>query len=83
MQSKNPFLNDLSNLMTNAFSIAQNAKGEMETIINSKIDDWLRKRDFVKIEEFEALKLMVVKLKEENETILSEIKELKNKSKKN
>lgn len=82
MQSKNPFLNDISNLMTNAFSIAQNAKGEMETLVNSKIDDWLSKRDFVNGEEFEALKLMVEKLREDNEVILSELKELKKKSKK-
>ena len=82
MQSKNPFLNDISNLMTNAFSIAQNAKGEMETLVNSKIDDWLSKRDFVNGEEFEALKLMVEKLREENEIISSELKELKKKSKK-
>lgn len=82
MQSKNPFLNDISNLMTNALSIAQNAKGEMETLVNSKIDDWLSKRDFVNGEEFEALKLMVEKLREENEIISSELKELKKKSKK-
>tara|TARA_B100001287_G_scaffold206416_1_gene175496 strand:+ start:90 stop:332 length:243 start_codon:yes stop_codon:yes gene_type:complete len=79
MQSKNPFLNDISNLMTNAFSVAQSAKSEMETLFNSKVDDWLSRRDFVNREEFDVLKLRVDKLIEENNKLLSELENLKNK----
>tara|TARA_B100001057_G_C22223804_1_gene709325 strand:+ start:310 stop:552 length:243 start_codon:yes stop_codon:yes gene_type:complete len=79
MQSKNPFLNDISNLVTNAFSVAQSAKGEMETIFNSKIDDWLSRRDFVSREEFDVLKLRVEKLIEENNKLQSDFEKLKKK----
>ncbi len=79
MQSKNPFLNDISNLMTNAFSVAQSAKGEVETILNSKIDDWLSRRDFVSREEFEVLRLRVDKLVEENNKLQSDIAKINKK----
>ena len=66
MQSKNPFLNDFSKLVTSAFGVAQSAKSEMETLINSKIERWLSERDFVNRDEFDAVRLMAQKNTQRN-----------------
>ncbi len=76
MQSKNPFLDDLSKLMTNAFGVAQNAKGEMETALKSMLDRWLVDRNLVTHEELEAVKMMINKLSNENKTLLNRIEKL-------
>lgn len=61
MQSKNPFFNDFSRLITGAVGIAQNARTELETVVSSKIESWLAERDFVNREEFEAVRIMAEK----------------------
>jgi hypothetical protein len=54
MQTRNRIMEDVSQLMTNAMGVAQGAKAEAETALNSMIDRWLADRDFVTREEFEA-----------------------------
>ena len=76
MQSKNPLLDDLSNLVTNAFGVAQNAKGEMETALKSMLDRWLVDRNLVTHEELEALKMMINKLSTENKILVERIEKL-------
>ena len=73
MQSKNPFLSDLSSLITNAFGVAQNARVEMDTAIKSILDRWLADRDFVSRDEFEAIKLMCQKVREENKELVEKL----------
>ncbi len=51
--------------MTDAFGAAQSAKTEAESVFKSWLDGWLADRDFVRREEFEALKLSVEKLRKE------------------
>ena len=65
MQLKNPLIDNLSKVMTDAFGAAQSAKTEAESIFKSWLDGWLADRDFVTREEFEALKLSVEKLRKE------------------
>lgn len=69
MQSRNKFLDDMSKLMTNAMGVAQGAKEEAETAMRSMLDRWLVDRDFVTREEFEAVRAMAQKAREENETL--------------
>ncbi|MEZ5673708.1 BMFP domain-containing protein YqiC [Thalassovita litoralis] len=69
MQTRNKFLDDMSQLMTNAMGVAQGAKDEAETAMKSLIDRWLADRDFVTREEFEAVRLMAQKAREENEAL--------------
>ena len=69
MQTRNKFLDDMSQLMTNAMGVAQGAKDEAETAMKSMIDRWLADRDFVTREEFEAVRLMAQKAREENEAL--------------
>ena len=66
MQSRNKFLDDMSQLMTNAMGVAQGAKTEAETAMKGMIDRWMADRDFVTREEFDAVRAMAVKAREEN-----------------
>ena len=69
MQSRNKVFDDISQLMTNAMGVAQGAKDEAETAMKGLVDRWLADRDFVTREEFEAVRAMAVKAREENATL--------------
>ena len=73
MQTRNKVLDDISKLMTNAMGVAQGAKDEAETAMNSMIDRWLADRDFVTREEFDAVRAMAQKAREENEALKARI----------
>ena len=69
MQTRNKFFDDLSQLMTNAMGVAQGAKDEAQTALSSMMDRWLADRDFVTREEFDAVRAMAQKAREENEAL--------------
>jgi BMFP domain-containing protein YqiC len=69
MQTRNRIFDDLSQLMTNAMGVAQGAKTEAETAMKSFTDRWLADRDFVTREEFDAVRAMAQKAREENEAL--------------
>jgi BMFP domain-containing protein YqiC len=69
MQPGNRFFDDISKLMTNAMGVAQGAKTEAETAMKSLMDRWLADRDFVTREEFDAVRAMAQKAREENEAL--------------
>ena len=73
MQTRNKFLDDMSQLMTNAMGVAQGAKDEAETAMKSFVDRWLADRDFVTREEFDAVRAMAQKAREENEALKARI----------
>lgn len=81
MQTRNKFLDDMSQLMTNAMGVAQGAKDEAETAMKSMIDRWLADRDFVTREEFEAVRLMAQKAREENESLKARLDALEQNAK--
>ena len=66
MQTRNKVFDDISQLMTNAMGVAQGARDEAETAMKSMIDRWLADRDFVTREEFDAVRAMAQKAREEN-----------------
>lgn len=76
MQTRNKFLDDLSQLMTNAMGVAQGAKDEAETAMKSLMDRWLADRDFVSRDEFEAVRGMAQKAREENAALAARIEAL-------
>ena len=82
MQSRSKILDDVSQLMTNAMGVAQGAREEAETAIKSIIDRWLADHDFVTREEFDAVKAMAQKAREENESLKVRVDALENKRKK-
>ena len=69
MQQRNKMLDDISQLMTNAMGVAQGAKAEAETAMKSMIDRWMADRNFVTREEFDAVRIMAQKAREENEAL--------------
>lgn len=76
MQTRNKVLDDLSHLMTNAMGVAQGARAEAETAMKSLIDRWLADRDFVTREEFDAVRAMAQKAREENAALKARIEAL-------
>ncbi|MBU3261070.1 accessory factor UbiK family protein [Roseovarius sp. PS-C2] len=81
MQTRNKVLDDISQLMTNAMGVAQGARTEAETAMKSMIDRWLADRDFVTREEFDAVRAMAQKAREENEALKARIEALENAAK--
>ena len=73
MQTRNKIMEDISKLMTNAMGVAQGAKEEAETAMKSLLDRWLADRDFVTREEFDAVRAMAQKAREENEALKARI----------
>ncbi len=69
MQTRNKVFDDISQLFTNAMGVAQGARTEAETAMKSMLDRWLADRDFVTREEFDAVRAMAQKAREENETL--------------
>lgn len=55
--------------MTNAMGVAQGARDEAETAMKGFVDRWLADRDFVTREEFDAVRAMAQKAREENEAL--------------
>ncbi len=82
MQSRNKILDDVSQLMTNAMGVAQGAREEAETALKSIIDRWLADHDFVTREEFDAVKAMAQKAREENENLKARLDAIEKKRKK-
>jgi BMFP domain-containing protein YqiC len=79
MQTKNKMFDDISQLMTNAMGVAQGAKDEASTAMSSMMDRWLADRDFVTREEFDAVRAMAQKAREENEALAVRIAALEGK----
>ncbi len=81
MQTRNKFMDDVSQLMTNAMGVAQGAKDEADNALKSWMDRWLSERDFVTREEFDAVRAMAQKAREENEALKARLDILEGKSK--
>lgn len=73
MQTRNKIFDDLSQLMTNAMGVAQGARAEAETAMKGFVDRWMADRDFVTREEFDAVRAMAQKAREENAALTARI----------
>ena len=69
MQNRNKILDDISQLVANAMGVAQGAKDEAETAVKSLVDRWMADQNFVTREEFDAVRLMAQKAREENNAL--------------
>ena len=81
MQGGNKIFDDMSKLMTNAMGVAQGARTEFETAMKGLLDRWMADRDFVTREEFEAVRAMAQKAREENAALEARIAALESKKK--
>ena len=68
-QTSNRFLDELSKLLTDTAGAAQGMRREFETLVKSQGERILRDMDMVRREEFEAVKEMAAKAREENDRL--------------
>jgi BMFP domain-containing protein YqiC len=68
-QSNNKILDEFARLMTDAAGMAQGARREIETLMRTQGERLLSEMDVVKREEFEVVKAMATKAREENEAL--------------
>lgn len=80
MQTRNKVLDDVAQLMSNAMGVAQGAKTEAETAMKGMLDRWLADRDLVTRDEFEAVRAMAQKAREENETLKARLDTMESKA---
>jgi len=73
MQTRDKLFDDLSQLMTNAAGMAQGVKTEMETAMRGWVERWLADSNLVTREEFDAVREMAAKAREENERLAARI----------
>jgi len=76
MQTRDKIFDDIGQLMTNAAGMAQGMKTEAETALKSWMERWLADAELVTREEFDAVREMAVKAREENEILSARIAEL-------
>lgn len=75
-QTTNRFFDELAKMMTDASGAAQGVRGEIDTLIRGQAERVLRDLDIVQREEFDAMKAMAVKAREENSQLEKRIAEL-------
>ena len=80
MQQGSKLFDDMSKLMTNAMGVAQGAKTEAETAMKGFVDRWMADRNFVSRDEFDAVRAMAQKAREENVALQARIAALEARS---
>jgi len=68
-QTTGRFFDELGKLITDAAGAAQGVRKEVESVVRAQAENILRELDIVQREEFEAVKAMAHKAREENEQL--------------
>jgi hypothetical protein len=76
MQTRNPILDDLAKVATGAASAFSGLRGEIETRVRDQLAKLLDGMHLPNREEFEVVKAMASKAREENEDLRARIAEL-------
>jgi len=72
----NRIMDEFAKLMTDAAGAAQGVRKEVETAFHAQAERWMNSMDLIKREEFEAVREMAVKAREENDALSARIAEL-------
>ncbi len=72
-QTSNRLFDELGKMMTDAAGAAQGLQREMQTIMRAQGEKFLQEMDVVSREEFEAVRAMAEKAREENERLEARI----------
>lgn len=75
-QTTNRFMDEIAKLMTDAAGAAQGLKSEVEQLVRAQGERVLNDMDLVQREEFDAVKAMAQKAREENERLEARIEAL-------
>jgi BMFP domain-containing protein YqiC len=73
------FFDELAKLMTNAAGAAQSVRKEFDSLVRSQIERAMSGMEVVRREEFEAVKEMAAKARDENERLARRLAELEGK----
>jgi BMFP domain-containing protein YqiC len=73
-------MDELSRVMTGALGLAQGVQKEADTFVKTQIERILRDADFVSREEFEAVRLMSIAAREENDRLSARLDALEGKN---
>ena len=76
MQGGNRLMDDFARLMTDVAGMAQGAQREMEGVVRSQFERFIRDMDLVSREEFEAVREMAILAREENEKLAARLEAL-------
>lgn len=76
MQTRDKFFDDISQLMTNAAGMAQGMRTEAETAMKGWMERWLADSNLVTREEFDAVREMATRAREENDRLAARVAEL-------
>lgn len=76
MQTENPFLDGLARIVTDMAGAAQSVRNEADTFMRHRLEKLVSDMDFVSREEFEAVRAMAQKAREENEILAKRIASL-------
>jgi BMFP domain-containing protein YqiC len=72
-QTSNRLFDELARLMTDAANVAQGVRREASTAFRTQAERWIADLDLVKREEFDAMREMASKAREENEKLAARI----------
>jgi BMFP domain-containing protein YqiC len=78
-QTSNRILDQMSRLMNDAAGVADGVRREVQTLVQTQAERVLRDMDVVTREEFEAVKEMAAKAREENERLAARLAEVEKK----
>lgn len=76
MQTRSKVFDDLSQLFTNAAGVAHGVREEAETAMRSWFERWVSESNLVTREEFDAVREMATKAREENDALRARIEAL-------
>ena len=76
VQSQNPLLDDLARVASGALGVAAGMRNEAEARLRDQLERVLARFDLVTREEFEVVKAMAVKAREEQEVLTARLGEL-------
>ncbi len=78
-QTRGQFFDDVSRLFTDAAGLADSAKREMETMARARLEKLMATMNVVSREEFEAVREMAVRAREQNDKLEARLAELESK----
>lgn len=79
MTSENPFLDQIAKLFTDAAGAAESLRKEVDSFVKLRLEKLAAEMNFVPRDEFEAVKAMAAKAREENEALAARIDALEKK----
>ena len=76
MQTQSKIFDDFARLLTNAAGAAQGVKAEIDTLVRQQAERLINELDLVTREEFDVVKEMAAKARQENEALSERLAKL-------